>query len=239
MRIFVINPNSSASMTAHLRRELETVKGRTADLTVVNPADGPASIESALDEARAIPLALDLIAQAARDGFDAVVIACFADPGLDAAREIVSIPVVGIEESALHVAAMLGHRFTILTARRERVPAKIEHVARLGLSSRLASVRPLEMGVLEMEADPARAQGRILKVGGAAVREDGAEVLVLGCAGLAGYGTELTGTLGVAVVDPAPVALKTAEMLVELKLTHSKRGLYAVPPSRRPVYEIP
>ena len=111
-----------------------------------------------------------------------MVIACFSDPGLDEARELVSIPVVGIEESSLHLAAQLGRRFTILTSRGARVPAKVEHVERLGLSSRLASVRPLEMGVLEMDADPDRARARILEVGSAAVREDGAEVIVLGCA---------------------------------------------------------
>ena len=92
----------------------------------------------------------------------------------------------------------LGRRFTILTSRAARVAAKIEHVEHLGLSSRLASVRPLEMGVLEMDADPDRAAARILEVGGAAVREDGAEVIVLGCAGLAGHAAALGPALGVA-----------------------------------------
>jgi allantoin racemase len=233
MNIFVINPNTSASMTAHLRRELEAVKGPATELSVVNPANGPRSIESALDEAHAIPHTIALVEEAARDGYDAIVIACFSDPGLQAAREVVTIPVVGIEESALHVAAMLGHRFTVLTAKCERVPAQLEHVRGLGLESRLASVRPLEMSVLDMDADPARAKSRILDVGRIAVEEDGAEVLVLGCAGLAGYGPELTATLGVTIVDPASVALKVAELLVDLGLTHSKRGLYAQPASLR------
>jgi allantoin racemase len=229
MKILVINPNTSSSMTDHLRCELEATKGPLTEITVVNPKDGPPSIESAFDEAQAIPPTLALAEQAERDGYDAVVIACFSDPGLDAAREVLSIPVVGIEESALHVAAMLGHRFTVLTARCERVPAKLEHVRRLGLNSRLASVRPLEMGVLQMDEDPTRAKARILEVGRAAVEEDHAEVLVLGCAGLAGYGRELASTLGVAIVDPTPVALKMAELLVHLNLTHSKRGIYARP----------
>ncbi len=229
MKIFVINPNTSGSMTAHLQRELDKVKGPATELTVVNPSEGPPAIESALDEAMAIPHTIALVEQAARERYDAVVIACFADPGLDAAREVVSIPVVGVEESALHVAAMLGHRFTVLTARAQRVPAQVEHVHRLALANRLASVRPLDMGVLEMDAEPARAKARILEVGRLAVEQDGAEVLVLGCAGLAGYGAELTDSLGVTVVDPSPVALKMAELLVELRLTHSKRGLHALP----------
>jgi allantoin racemase len=147
-----------------------------------------------------------------------VVIACFSDPGLREAREIAAIPVVGIEEASLYLAAELGDRFTILTSRGARVPAKVEHVTRLGLSSRLASVRPLEMGVLEMDANPDRAVARILEVGGAAVREDGAEVIVLGCAGLAGHAAALGPALGVPVVDPSSVALATAEMLVRRRL---------------------
>lgn len=222
MRILVVNPNTSASMTDRVRRELEAVRGRETELTVVNPTDGPAAIESAGDEALAIPPMLELIRNAA-PCHDAVIIACFSDPGLDEAREIVSIPVVGIEESSLHLAAQLGRRFTILTSRAARVPAKVEHVERLGLSSRLASVRPLEMGVLEMDADPDRAVARILEVGSAAVREDGAEVIVLGCAGLAGHAAALGPVLGVAVVDPSPVALATAEMLVRLHLRQYKR----------------
>jgi allantoin racemase len=235
MKILVVNPNTSKSMTDHLRLELQACKAASTTVTVVNPASGPPSIESAFDEALAIPPILAIIEQGERDGYDAAVIACFSDPGLDAAREIVSIPVVGIEESALHVAAMLGHRFTVLTARCHRVPAKLDHVARVGLSDRLASVRPLEMGVLEMDADPVQAKARILEVGRAAVEQDAAEVLVLGCAGLAGYGYELAHTLAVTIIDPATVALKMAELLVELKLTHSKRGIYARPSSARSV----
>jgi allantoin racemase len=234
MKIRVINPNSSASMTQHLRRELEAVKGPATELSVVNPIDGPRSIESAFDEAQAIPATLTLVEQAQGEGCDAVVLACFSDPGLDAAREIATIPIVGIEETALHVAALLGHRFTILTTRSRRVPAKLEHVARLGLQGRLASVRPLDMSVLEMDSDPVRAGIRILEVGRTAVEQDGAEVLVLGCAGLAGYTPTLAQTLTVAVVDPSAVSLKMAEVMVDLRLTHSKRGLYAWPTSRQP-----
>lgn len=232
MNITVINPNSSAAMTDRIRRELIPLAAAGTRLEVVSPARGPAAIESATDEACAIPLLLSLAEEAAAGGADAVIIACFADPGLDAARELLSIPVVGLEEAALHVAAMLGHRFTILTARRTRVPAKYEHVARVRLERFLASVRPLDMGVLEMEEDPQRAAARLLEVGRAAVSEDGAEVLVLGCAGLAGHAEAVTRALGVAVVDPLPVALKTAEMLAGLGLRHSKRAFYALPPSR-------
>jgi allantoin racemase len=222
MRILVVNPNTSASMTDRLRRELEAVKAPGTEMTVTNPDQGPAAIESEEDEARAIPPMLALIRDQA-PGHDAVIVACFSDPGLEQARQLVSIPVVGIEESSLHLACQLGRRFTILTSRAARVPAKIEHVARLGLSSRLASVRPLEMGVLEMDTDPDRARARVMDVGAAAVRDDGAEAIVLGCAGLAGHARETGLALGLPVIDPSPVALATAEMLVRLRLTNGRR----------------
>jgi allantoin racemase len=223
MRILVVNPNTSVSMTDRLRLELEAVRGATTQLTVTNPAEGPATIENDADEALAVPPMLALIREAA-PRHDAVVIACFSDPGLQDARAMLSIPVVGIEESSLHLAASLGRRFTILTSRAARVPDKVAHVAELGLSSRLASVRPLAMSVLEMDQEPERARRRILEVGAAAAREDGAEVLVLGCAGLAGHARDLRTALAVTVIDPSPVALATAEMLVRLGLSHSRRA---------------
>jgi len=232
MRIMVINPNTSESMTEHIRRELERIKGTETELTVTNPLHGPVSIESAYDEAHAIPPTLELVKQAEKEGYDAVVLACFADPGLEAARELVSIPVVGIEESTLHVAAMLGHKFSIMASLCQRVPSRMEHVVRLGLESRLASVCPLDMSVLEMDAEPERTKARIMKVAEAAVQEDGAEVIILGCAGLAGYAADIERELGVVVLDPTPIALKMAELLVSLGLHHSKRGLYAPPPAK-------
>jgi allantoin racemase len=136
MRILVVNPNTSSSMTDRLRRELEAVKSVDTQLTVTNPLEGPAAIESSDDEARAIPSLLALLADEAAT-HDGALIACFSDPGLDAARERVTIPVVGLMQSSVHAAAMLG-RFTILTSRRARVADKIAHVARLGLSARLS-----------------------------------------------------------------------------------------------------
>lgn len=232
MRIMVINPNTTESMTEHLRSELEPLKGHGTELTVVNPEHGPISIESAYDEALAIPPTLDLMRRAEADGYDAIVLACFSDPGLEAGRELLTIPVVGIEEATLHVAAMLGYRFTILTSRCQRVPTKTEHVVMRGLESKLASVRALELSVLEMDAEPERTKARILEVARAAVADDGAEVVILGCAGLAGYAADIEAALGVIVLDPSPIALKMAELLVGLGLKHSKRGLYAYPPPK-------
>jgi allantoin racemase len=230
MKILVINPNTTESMTDHLRRELVPLAGPGTELTVVNPEHGPVSIESEYDEILATAPTVELIKQAETDGYDAVVIACFSDPGLHVGREVATIPVVGIEESTLHAACQLGYKFTITTTFPKRVASKVEHVAKQGLTEKLASVRPLNMTVLEMDAEPERTKKRLIDVANSAAAEDGAEVLILGCAGLAGYAADVERETGVIVLDPSPIGLKTAEMFVSLGLKHSKRGLFALPP---------
>lgn len=231
MKIMVINPNTSQSMTDHLRQELERIKRRDTELTVVCAERGPETIESAYDEAYAIPPTLDLVKKANREGYDAVILACFSDPGLEAAKEISEIPVIGIEESSLHVAAMLGSKFTVVTPRKQRIPSKREHVHLRGMSHFLASVRSLDLSVAETDADPERTKKRVLEVSRQSV-EDGAEVIILGCAGMAGYAPEIESKLNVKVIDPSAVALKVTEAMVDLGLTHSKAGLFARPPDK-------
>ena len=230
MRIFVINPNTSESMTDHLRRELEKIKRSDTELKVVCSEYGPVSIESAYDEALAQPPTLERVRQANEEGYDAVILACFSDPALDAAKEISDILIVGIEESTMHIAAMLGHKFSITTAFRNRVSTRELHVRERGLESAYASTLVLNMSVLEMDAEPERTKSRILEVAREAVERDGAEVIILGCAGLAGYAEDVERELGVVVLDPSSVALKVAEALVDLGVRHSKVARFARPP---------
>ncbi len=232
MKILVINPNTSESMTDHIREALESVKRADTELMVTHPDRGPETIESAYDEAYAIPPTLELVKKADQEGFDAVILACFSDPGLDAAREISAIPVIGIEEATLHMAAMLGAKFSIMTPRRQRIPSKREHVHLRGMSHFLASVRSLDLTVAETDADPGKTKQRLMEVAKVAVEEDGAEVIVMGCAGMAGYAEEIERSLNVKVLDPSAVALKTAEAMADLGLAHSKAGLYAAPPAK-------
>ena len=233
MKIMVINPNTSESMTNHLRQELTRMKRPDTELTVVCAERGPETIESAYDEAHAAPPTLELVKRANEEGYDAVVLACFSDPGLEAAKEISDIPVIGIEESTLHVAAMLGAKFSVVTPRKERIASRREHVHMRGMDHFLASVRSLDLSVAETDADPERTKTKVFQVGRLAVEEDGAEVIVLGCAGMAGYAPEMESKLGVKVLDPSAVALKVAEAMADLGLRHSKLGLFAAPPEKR------
>ena len=230
MKICVVNPNTSKSMTQHLEKEMSRLKRPDTELMVVCPDRGPETIESAYDEAMAVPPTLEPVKRANREGCDAIILACFSDPGLDPAREISRIPVVGIEESAIHMAAMLGAKFSVLTPRRQRIPSKTAHVHMRGLEHFLASVRSLDLTVAETDADPERTKRKVIEVARKAVEEDGAEVIILGCAGMAGYAPAIESALNIKVLDPTAVALKIAEAMVDLKLTQSKVGLFSTPP---------
>jgi len=232
MRVFVINPNTSEAFTAQIHQELEAIKRPETELTVVNPQHGPVSIESVRDETLAGPHLLELVQRANDEGYDVILLACFADPGLDAAKEVSRIPVIGIEEASLHLAAMLGHKFSITTGFRTRVPVREWHARLRGVDAAYASTLVMNMSVLDMHDKPDEAKARILELGRRAVEEEGTEVIVLGCAGLAGYAADIERELGVVVIDPTAVAFKIAEAIAELGLRHSKVGRFAFPPDK-------
>jgi allantoin racemase len=213
-------------MTDVIREQLHAVARPDVVVDVVNPTGVPPAIESALDEAACVPPTLDLVKQAEARGYDAVVIACFSDPGLDAAREATDLPVVGIQDAAMHLAAQLGYRFSVLTTLAHRTPLRERAALLAGLDRRLASCRPLDLGVLETVVDRERVVERIVRVGRQAIDEDGAEVLILGCAGLGDLAARASDLLGVPVIDPNAAALKLCETIVDLGLSHSRAGLY-------------
>jgi len=230
MRILVINPNSSEEMTRSIREVLERIKREDTEVEVARTEGAPAAIQSATDAALAVPHVLERVREANADGVDAVVLACFSDPGLEPAREVSDVLVLGIQETTLHIAATLGHKYTILTPLAGRIASKEQDVRRFKAEPACASVRALGMTVAETEADPERTKGRILEVAREAIEQDGAEVMILGCAGMVGYAEEVEKQLGIVVLDPTTVAFKVAEALVDVGIRHCKRGLYASPP---------
>ncbi len=232
MRILVINPNSSVEMTQSIRDSLERIKRIDTDLEVVRLEDAPISIESATDGAMSIPPLLDRVRWANREQFDAVIIACFSDPGLEPAREVSEALVLGIQQTTLAVATMLGHKYSILTPLSSRIPSKEQDVRRFRLDSACASVRALDLSVSQTESDPGLTKRRVIEVARAAIEHDGAEVVILGCAGMVGYAEELEKDLGITVLDPTTVTFKMAEGLVDSGIRHSKKALFATPPVR-------
>ncbi len=229
MKIHVVNPNTTASMTAKIGAAAQAVAAPGTDILAWNPPDGPASIEGFYDEAFAVPGMLRLIREAEAAGVAGHVIACFDDTGLDAARAVAAAPVVGIGEAAFHMASLVAGAFSVVTTLARSIAAIEHNLARYGLAHRCARVRAAEVPVLALEESGSNARQHISAEIGAAIREDRAEAIVLGCAGMADLARALSEEHGVPVVDGVAAAVKLVEGLGALGLRTSKRGGYAFP----------
>jgi len=229
MLIKVINPNTTWSMTEKIGECARAVAAHGTLIQAVSPSMGPASIESHYDEALAVPGLLDEIAKGERDGVDGYVIACFGDPGLDAARELARGPVVGIAEAAMHTASFLGRGFSVVTTLGRTRGRAWELAHRYGMSSFCRNVRACEIPVLELDVPGSPARDKIVEECRSAVEQDGADVLVLGCAGMADLCGHVSDQVGVPVVDGVAAATKTVESLVALGLATSTRSEYGAP----------
>jgi len=231
MRIRVVNPNTTTTMTAGIARAATSVAAPGTVVEAVTATMGPASIESHYDEALAVPGLLEQVRDGDRDGVDAYVIACFGDPGVDAARELARGPVIGIAEAGYHAAAMLGRRFGVVTTLARTVPRARELADRYGYGARLSEVRACEVPVLALEDPESRARERVVEECRAVVA-GGADAVVLGCAGMADLCADVSDTVGVPVVDGVSAATVFTESLVRLGLGTGKRGEYAPPPPK-------
>ncbi|ONH29565.1 Asp/Glu racemase [Pseudofrankia asymbiotica] len=207
------------------------VAGPGTRVEAVSPSMGPASIESHYDEALAVPGVLAEVARGEAAGAAGYVIACFGDPGLDAARELARGPVVGIAEAAMHAASLLGRSFSVVTTLARSRGRTWDLADRYGLRALCRGVRACEVPVLELETDPL-ANAKILTECRAAVADDEAEVVLLGCAGMADLCQALTAELGVPVIDGVAAATVLVEGLIRLGLITSPRGEYAPPPPK-------
>ncbi|MDE1156682.1 MAG: aspartate/glutamate racemase family protein [Neorhizobium sp.] len=228
MRLLIVNPNTTATMTATIADAAGRVASHGTDIVAVTSSMGPVSIEGYYDEAFAVPGLLIEVSKGQAAGADAAIIACFDDTGLDAARALADIPVIGICEAAVATTAFIAQRFTIVTTmERSRLP--LEHlVHRYGMSSR-CKVRAADIPVLSLEDPASNAGERLREEISAALKEDKAEAIVLGCAGMADLVAELRAEFGVPVIDGVAAAVKQAEALVTLGLSTAKVGAYATP----------
>jgi allantoin racemase len=214
-------------MTQGIAQAARAVALADVEISSTQPDFGPASIEGFYDGAFAVPGMLVRISEAERAGTDAHLIACFDDTGLDAARSLAEAPVIGIGEAAYHAASMIGTRFTVVTTLARSIPVIEDNLARYGLARRCARVRASEIPVLELEGEGGEA-----KIGdeiARALKEDGADTIVLGCAGMAGMADRLSHHYRVPVVDGVAAGVAFATALARLCLRTSKAGGYAAP----------
>lgn len=228
MRVLVINPNTSEEMTRDIHEEASRYARPGTEIETLSPPWGPRSIEGHYDDELAAVATLEVIGERAGD-FDGVLIACWGDPGLFAAREISPVPVVGIAEASMLLACTVAHRFSVVTVL-PRVKPWIEDTVRLhGLGARCASIRTTPLTVLDCERDPTAAEREIIRVGRLAIEEDGAEAICLGCAGMGPLDKPVEQALGVPVLDGVACGIKLLESLFDYGLSTSRVAAFKPP----------
>ncbi len=225
MRIRIINPNTTQAMTETIAVAARDAAAANTVIEAVTSSTGPVSIEGYYDEALCLPGLLIEIQKGEAAGIDAHVIACFDDTGLDAARQIATAPVIGIGEAAYHAATLISQKFTVITTLSRSIPALEFNLLKYGLERR-GKVRAAAVAVLALDNGSSDGRARIDAEIKAALAEDRAEAIVLGCAGMARLARSLSAAHGCPVIDGVGAAVKLAEMLVALGLTTSKCGGY-------------
>jgi allantoin racemase len=227
-KILIVNPNTTASMTDTIAAAARAAAAPGTEISAVTSPMGPASIEGFYDEAFAVPGLIQALLNA--PDADAGIIACFDDTGLDAARSVAPFPMVGICEAALVTAAQVAKRIAVVTTLPRSIVPLEELVRRYGFAER-ASVSACNVPVLDLEKPGSGAEQK-LEAEIARALEEGAEAIVLGCAGMADLAAALSKNFGVPVIDGVAAAVKQAEALVGLKLKTSRRGSYAFPSAK-------
>jgi len=235
-RILWINPIGTDKFDQAIREELQRVKRPDTQLEVRSLERGPLHLEYHAYEALVVPDILAHVIQAERGGFGAAVIGCFYDTGLRAARELAGrMNVVAPCESAVHIAATLGDRFSVIVGRRKWVPEMRDNVFRYGFGERLASFKVVDLGVHDFQADRDLTHRRLTAAAREAITADGAEVVILGCTIEYGFFEQLQDDVGAPVVDATVAPFKYAELMADvaaLGWQSSRVGGYASPPRR-------
>jgi allantoin racemase len=226
VRILVVNVNTSAAVTDAIAARATAVASPGTEIVGVTPRFGAESVEGNVESHLAALGVLDAVLRYG-DPYDAVVQAGFGEHGREALQEALEVPVVDITDAAASTALYLGRRYSVVTSLDRTVPLIEDRLVLGGLAARCASIRASGLGVLELEQDPSRAVAAIAGQAVAAVADDGAEVIVLGCGGMAGLADAVRDRAGVPVVDGVPAAVTVAESLVRLGLSTSKIRTFA------------
>lgn len=232
MRILTVNVNTTASVTGAIAAAARRVASPGTEVVGLTPRFGAESVEGNFESYLAAVGVADAVATYDQP-FDAVIQAGYGEHGREGLQEMLDVPVVDITEAAASTALFLGHRYSVVTTLDRTVPLIEDRLLLAGLDRRCASVRASGLAVLELEEDPDRAVRAVLDQARRAVEDDHAEVICLGCGGMAGLEEKIHAEIGVPVVDGVPAALTIAESLVRLGLTTSKVRTYATPRTKR------
>ncbi|MCO7122998.1 aspartate/glutamate racemase family protein [Ihubacter massiliensis] len=229
MKIKVINPNTTTSMTDAIEKAAAACAFPGTEIYAATPEWGPASIECFVDDYLAVPGVIQEIYQGEKDGMDAYVIACFGDPGLQAAKECTQKPVLGIAEAAIAAVKMAAPSFSVISVLERSKKITEDLILQYGAERACRSVRATGLSVLEFERDPEKGRRALHRESKCALERDGAESIVLGCAGFVDFAKELEKDLGIPVIDGVVPAVKFAEAFVGMGLNTSKQNSWGYP----------
>jgi len=233
MKLLLVNPNTSTAMTVAMTASAQQVAAPGTVVVGRQPSFGPVSIESHFDDVFGAAGVAEQVKLAQGEGFDAVLIACFGDPGLDAARELTSAPVLGIAEAAFHAASFVASGFSVVTTMTRTCGIAERLVQRYGYERICRGIHGTDIPVLALEQGGEDVVAQIEAAARTALARDRSEAIVLGCGGMAALCQTLQVRLGVPVIDGVTAAVKFAEALVGLGLKTAKTGDYAPPLPKR------
>ena len=232
MRIIVVNVNTSESMTRAIDDAARRYASPGTETVALQPYFGAEAVDSNFESYLSAVAVMDRVL-AYDQPYDAVVLAGFGEHGRDGLQELIEQPVVEICEASAHVAMMIGRTYSVVTTLQRSVPAIEDRLRLGGLADRCASVRATGMSTLDVDNDPAGAVRAVVAEARKAVEIDHAEVICLGCAGMAGLEEAITAELHVPIIDGVGAAVRLAEALVGLGLKTSKISTYALPDPKR------
>lgn len=238
MKLLIVNPNSSEIVTGAIMESARRGASPGTELISITSKGGPRNIDSAFGDYMAGHHMLAAVREAVPTHRpDTIVLAGFGNVGIGALKEIMDVPVISISEASMAMACLLGHRFSTLTMLQQFIPYQQDLVRLYGFEAKCASVRAIDINVEECVTNREEALRQLSEQVQKLVREDGAEVVILACAGLCGYDEALTKMAGVPVLDPVAVAVKVAESFVALGACHSKVRKFHAPPQDLAAYE--
>jgi len=232
MRILIVNVNTTESMTQAIAEQARSAASPGTEIIGLTPRFGAESVEGNFESYLAAIAVMDRV-MSYEGPYDAVIQAGYGEHGREGLQELLEVPVVDITEAAASLAMLLGHKYSVVTTLDRTVPLIEDRLKLAGVYERCASVRASGMSVLELEASPQRAIEAIVAQALEAVNEDKAEVICLGCGGMAGLDQQIRERAGVPVVDGVTAAVALAESLVRLGLKTSKVRTYATPRAKK------
>jgi allantoin racemase len=225
MKILVIDPVKSVYFENETKKYFEKFKDSDTKLAVRCLKSGPETIETYVDVVQASPEILNIIFEE-KDNYDAFIINCFADPGLDAAREVSERLVLGVAETTMHIAAMLVDKFSVLTTDKNSIPWTVNQAHSYGIFDKLAGVSAVDIGVGGLKLNNST-YTKFLKQAEKELERD-SEAIALGCTGMTAFAEKLQKDIKVPVLEPSKITLKVAEALIKLGITHSRFIKYSM-----------